>query len=224
MDVHRARAGLVVPLIALSLAACGGGSDDSDTLQGSPNDDEIVGTEDADTIEALAGNDSVEGKGGDDEIDGGEGEDFLYGGDGNDHFVNGEDDAVDVHDCGPGEDVVEKLDTRDELQPSCEKAGWTAKPPSDEPYENAVDVVPQMDGATLAFNVDCPVGAPCEGELELRTPRDRKLLGKVTFTEPGLVQVVANKEGEELIRRGGYVRIVIRSAGINSGFTTFIRR
>ena len=214
----------VLSVTAVTLAACGGGGDGGDGLKGSEKADQIVGTEDDDSIEAGAGDDSVEGKGGDDEIDGGEGKDFLYGGEGDDHFVNGEDDAVDVHDCGPGNDLVENLDTRDEIQPSCEKAGWTAKPPSDEAYENSVDVVPQLDGATVAFNVDCQVAASCQGELELRTPRDRKLLGKAAFTEAGVVQAVANKEGKELIARGGYVRVVIRSGGINSGFTTFIQR
>lgn len=213
----------VLSVTAVTLAACGGGGDDGgDGLKGSEKADQIVGTEDADTIEALGGDDSVEGRGGDDKINGGEGKDFLYGGAGDDHFVNGEDDAVDVHDCGPGSDLVENLDTRDEIQPSCEKAGWTAKPPTDEAYENSVAVVPQVDGSTVTFEVEC--AAACDGALELRTPRDRKLLGESAFKAPGPVTATLNKEGKELIGRGGYVRVVIRSGGINSGFTTFIQR
>jgi hypothetical protein len=213
-------------LAAAALTGCGGGGDGDGALRGGAQDDQLTGTEGADTIAAEDGEDVVEGKGGDDEIDGGAGPDFLYGGDGDDRFVESEDDEVDVHDCGPGADRVAEPDTRDELLPSCEDAGWTAKPPGDDPFENTITVQPAVGAGRAEFEGTCPAG--CAGEVELRTPRDRVLLGSGRFQlaagTPGAITAALNADGDELVRRGGYFRVVLRSGEVNSGFTTFLRK
>lgn len=217
---------VTVALATAALGGCGGGDDGGGPLRGSAQDDRLTGTEEADTIAAEGGDDVVEAKGGGDEIDGGDGADFLYGGDGDDRFVESEDDAVDVHDCGPGEDRVTEPDTRDELLPSCEEAGWTAKPPGEDPFENTIAAQPTLGPGQAEFEGTCPAG--CAGEIELRTPRDRVLLGRGRFRlaagTAGPIETSLNRDGEELVRRGGYVRVVLRSAMVNSGFTTFLKK
>jgi hypothetical protein len=217
---------LVLMLTVALLAGCGGGDGDDGSLTGSAQDDQLVGTEQADTIDGAAGQDVIEGRGGDDEIRGGDDADFLDGGDGADRFLESEDDAVDVHDCGPGDDVVAEPDARDEILPSCEQAGWTAVPPSDEPFENTIAVAPELGRGHVDFEANCPNS--CTGEIELRTPRDRLLLGKGNFQlaggRAGSIRSSFNDDGDDLAARGGYVRVVLRSGGVNSGFTTFLRK
>jgi hypothetical protein len=220
-----ARPRLVLVLTAALLAGCGGGGGDG-SLTGGPKDDKLVGTEDADTIDGAAGEDVIEARGGDDEIRGGDDEDFLDGGDGADRFLESEDDAVDVHDCGPGQDVVAEPDARDEILPSCERAGWTAKPPGEEPFENTISVAPEIGGGHADFEASCPKG--CTGQIELRTPRDRLLLGRGDFQlaggRAGSIRSSFNHDGDELLARGGYVRVVLRAGGVNSGFTTYLKK
>jgi hypothetical protein len=211
---------LALVLLA-ALAGCGGGG--AADLTGGPGDDKITGTAGADVIDARGGKDVIEGKGGDDRITGGDEADFLYGGDGNDRFLADEDDAVDVHDCGAGADVVEEPDARDQLLPNCERAGWTDRPPG-VAYDNRIDVQPAISGGSAEFHLRCP--RRCTGVLELRTPSDRRLLGKGRFklaaARTDAVRAAVNARGRELIGRGGYVRVVLRSGGVNSGFTTFL--
>ena len=122
------------------MAGCGGGDDGgSDEVAGTDADDKLTGTDGDDKLDAGAGEDVVQGGAGNDEITGGDDPDFLYGGDGDDRFLASEDDAVDVHDCGEGEDVVTEPDARDQLFPTCETVHWTNRPPG-EPYENTMSV------------------------------------------------------------------------------------
>jgi hypothetical protein len=226
---------LAIALVALGALAgslvvtgCGGGGGSgSSVVKGTDGDDQLTGDEGDDEFAAGAGKDVVEGKGGNDTIDGGEDADFLYGGDGDDKFGDNEDDAVDVIDCGPGKDSITKPDARDELLPSCEDAGWTSKPLSEQVYENTITVAPDLGPGSAVFTATCPQKA-CDGDLELRTPHDRRLLGKGTFTlakgQASPVSVTLNKRGDELVKRSGYVRVVIRANGVNSGFTTFFRK
>lgn len=211
---------------ALLVSGCGGDSGSS-VIEGTGGDDQLTGGDGDDEFAAGAGKDVVEGRGGNDKIDGGPDDDFLYGGDGDDTFPESEDDAVDVIDCGAGKDSVAKPDARDELLPSCEEAGWTAKPLGETPYENTISVAPKLSAGRAEFTATCP-DEPCQGEFELRTPTDRKPLGQGNFTlakdQASPILVTLNKRGDELVKRSGYVRVVIRSNGVNSGFTTFFKR
>ena len=216
---------LVLVAGGLAVTGCGGGDDGgSDEVTGTDGDDKLTGTDGDDTMDGGAGEDVVQGEAGNDEITGGGDPDFLYGGDGDDRFLASEDDAVDVHDCGEGTDVVTEPDARDQLFPSCETAHWTNRPPG-EPYENTMSVQPKREGSTLVFEATCPDG--CTGVIELRTPTDRKLLGEgridLAAGEPGTVRAAITKLGEERLA-GGYVRVVLRSEGVNSGFNTFVER
>lgn len=203
----------------------GSGGLRADSVIGTPEDDQLSGTEGDDFLFAGNAKDSVKGRGGDDRIAGGDDEDFLYGGAGNDRFLMSEDDAVDVHDCGAGKDLVAKPDTRDELLPDCEEAGWSAVPLSEASFENTLTVTPALAPRTADFEGSCPDA--CEGVIELRTPRDRRVIGKGRFRlaagERGRVRAVLSKSGDEFVRRGGYVRVVLRSRLVNTGFTTFIQ-
>jgi hypothetical protein len=211
-------------LACVALAGCGGGDDGGGGVTGTAEDDKLTGTAGDDVLDAKEGEDVVEGQAGNDEITGGPDADFLYGAEGDDTFLESEDDAVDVHDCGAGEDFVAEPDTRDQLLPSCEEAAWTARPPSEEAYENKVKVKPTISAGAAAFEGTCPDG--CSGVVELRTENDRKLLGEGKFElaagEPGPIESSVNRRGEELMGSGGYFRIVLRSQGINSGFTTYL--
>ena len=218
--------------LALALAAggfaitgCGGGDGDgSDEVTGTDGDDKLTGTGGDDKMDGGAGEDVVQGEAGNDEIAGGDDPDFLYGGDGDDRFLETEDDAVDVLDCGEGEDVVTKPDARDQLFPSCETVHWTNRPP-EEPYENTISVQPTREGSALAFKATCP--ERCRGVIELRTQTDRKLLGQGRFDlaagTPGTVRASVNRLGKQRLA-GGYVRVVLHSEGGNSGFNTFIEQ
>ena len=216
------RTALIVLAAGVALAGCGGG-DDNDGLTGGAGDDKITGTSGADVIDGKAGEDVLEGEDGNDEITGGDDADFVYGGAGDDRFPDSEDDAVDVHDCGEGKDLVAQPDARDQLLPNCEEAGWTARAPG-EPYENTIAVRPVVQGRAVEFGAACPSG--CAGVLELRTPTDRKLLGRGRFDLAAGVQGAIGgrltERGEELFARTGYFRIVLRVDGVNSGFTTFL--
>ena len=218
---------VVIVLAAGGLAVTGCGGDDdggSGEVTGTDGDDKLTGTDGDDKMDAGAGEDVVQGEAGNDEITGGDDPDFLYGGDGDDRFLASEDDAVDVHDCGAGEDVVAEPDARDQLFPSCETVHWTNRPPG-EPYENTMSVAPRRDADALVFEATCPNG--CTGAIELRTPTDRKLLGEGRFDlaagEAGTVRASVTRLGEERLANG-YVRVVLRSEGINSGFNTFIEQ
>lgn len=206
---------------AIALSACGGGG--SDGVTGSDGDDKISGTSGADVLDGKAGEDVIEGQAGDDEITGGDDADFLYGGPGDDRFLASEDDAVDVHECGDGKDFVAEPDARDQLLPDCEEAAWTDRPPG-EPYANRIDVAPEVRARSVAFEAACPGG--CSGVLELRTPSDRKLLGRGRFDlaagSPGMIEARLTSRGREMF--GGYFRIVLRAGGVNSGFTTYLGR
>jgi hypothetical protein len=219
-------------LLATGVVGGGGGSG-NDSLTGGPGDDKLSGTEGDDVLSGLGGADVVEAKGGDDTIDGGDGADFLYGGAGDDRFVESEDDALDVHDCGPGDDVVAEPDTRDQLLPSCERGAWTALPLSEKPYENTMTVKPRISSAAVEFTGTCAEPG-CEGTIELRTPNDRKALGRGRFAlaagKAGPVRVTLDRRG--LVQRGGYIRVVLRARPacggcphpqptVNSGFTTY---
>ena len=220
-------------LAAIAVAAGGvalatglvGGSDDAASLTGGDGEDKLSGTAGDDVLDAGAGDDVVEAEAGDDEIRGGAGRDFLYGGDGDDRFLASEDDALDVHDCGGGRDVVTEPDTRDELLPSCEEARWTAGEADDDGYENTVVLGPRIARGRLAFSAACPERR-CAGAIELRTPNDRKLLGRGRFAlaagPRGPLGAKLTERGREAVARGGYVRVVLRSGGVNSGFTTYV--
>jgi Ca2+-binding RTX toxin-like protein len=101
------------------------GTPGNDTLWGTPNADVMYGKAGNDTLHGRAGNDVVYGNAGDDVLHGGDGRDVLYGGDGNDSIWGGldadieyggpgddtlhslaNDDAVDILDCGPGNDTA----------------------------------------------------------------------------------------------------------------------
>ena len=224
-------------LVATGVVGGDGGSGDR-ALTGSGGDDKLSGTAGDDVLSGLGGADVVEGKGGDDEIDGGDGTDFLYGGDGDDRFLESEDDAVDVHDCGPGTDFVAEPDARDQVLPSCERVAWTARPLDERPYENTMTVKPRISGATAEFTGTCAKPG-CEGTIELRTPNERKPLGRgrvrLDAGSPGPVRVSLNRDGRELVQRGGYVRVVLwarpRCDGCGrpqpkspSGFNTYFAR
>jgi hypothetical protein len=216
---------LAVAAGGLVVAGCGGDENSgSGEVTGTDGDDKLTGTDGDDKMNAGAGEDVVQGEAGNDEITGGDDPDFLYGGDGDDRFVASEDDAVDVHDCGPGEDVVTEPDARDQLFPTCETVHWTNLPPG-EPYGNTMSVEPRREAGALVFDATCPDG--CTGAIELRTPTDRKLLGKGRFDlaagEAGTVSASVTRLGEERLA-DGYVRVVLRSDGVNSGFNTFIER
>jgi RTX calcium-binding nonapeptide repeat (4 copies) len=226
--VRRAAAVLLaLTLVAGGLAGAGCGGDEgngSDEVIGTDDDDKLTGTGGDDKMDGGAGEDVVQGEAGNDEITGGDDPDFLYGGDGDDRFLETEDDAVDVLDCGEGEDVVTKPDARDQLFPSCEIVHWTDRPP-EEPYPNTISVEPKREGDALAFEATCP--ERCSGVIELRTQADRKLLGQGRFDlaagEAGTVRASVNRLGEERLA-GGYVRVVLHSEGGNSGFNTFIEQ
>ena len=215
--------GIALIGLVLAIGAAGCGGDDSDGVAGSAGDDKISGTSGADVLDGKAGEDVIEAQAGDDEITGGDDADFLYGGPGDDRFLASEDDAVDVHDCGDGEDFVAEPDARDQLLPDCEQAAWTDKPPG-QPYENRIDVKPAIQRGAVEFGATCPSG--CAGVLELRTPTDRKLLGKgridLAAGEPGAIRARLTDRGQELFSRSGYFRIVLRVGGVNSGFTTYL--
>lgn len=216
---------LVLGAGGFALTGCGGDDGgDSGEVTGTDGDDKLTGTDGDDKMDSGAGEDVVQGEAGNDEITGGDDPDFLYGGDGDDRFLASEDDAVDVHDCGPGEDVVTEPDARDQLFPTCETVHWTNRPPG-EPYENTMSVEPRREAGALVFDATCPDG--CTGVIELRTSNDRKLLGEGRFDlaagEPGMVGASVTRLGEERLA-GGYVRVVLRSEGINSGFNTFIEQ
>jgi RTX calcium-binding nonapeptide repeat (4 copies) len=225
---RRALAGLLALAVAaggIFVAGCGGGDDSgSGEVAGTEADDKLTGTDANDKLDGKEGEDVVQGEAGNDEITGGDDPDFLYGGDGDDRFLASEDDAVDVHDCGAGEDVVTEPDARDQLFPTCETAHWTNRPPS-EPYTNTMSVAPRREAGALVFDATCPDG--CTGVIELRTPNDRKLLGEGRFDlaagEPGTVRATVTRLGEERLANG-YVRVVLRSDGVNSGFNTFIEQ
>jgi hypothetical protein len=208
-------------LLALALGACGGGSGGA---SGSAGDDKLAGTHGDDAIDGKAGDDVIEAQGGNDRITGGQGADFLYGGPGDDRFLADSDDAIDVHDCGPGDDFITEPDARDQLLPNCERAGWTQVGPGE--FANTIEVQPAVSGRIATFGATCP--QECSGTLELRTPNDRKLLGEGKFHlaagQPGTIRGRLTVRGIDLRARGGYFRIVLRAGGVNSGFTTFVSR
>ena len=212
-------------LLVLALGGCGGGGD-SGTITGGTGDDKLTGTNGDDVLDAGAGEDVVEAEGGNDKITGGDDADFLYGGDGDDTFLASEDDAVDVHDCGDGEDFVAEPDTRDQLLPGCEQAAWRDLPPG-EPYNNKITVEPTLSGRAVEFEGTCPQS--CAGPIDLSTPTDRKLLGRGRFQlsggQPGPITATLTALGEERLGAGSYFRVTLRGApGVHSGFTTFLRR
>jgi hypothetical protein len=216
---------VVIAVLAIALGGCGGG-DGSDPITGGTGDDKLTGTDGDDVLDAGAGEDVVEAGAGNDEITGGEDEDFLYGGEGDDRFLASEDDAVDVHDCGEGEDFVAEPDTRDQLLPGCEEAAWRDLPPG-EPYNNRISVEPQLTGRSARFEGTCPDG--CAGTIDLAAPTDRKLLGRGRFQlaagQPGAIDATLTNLGQERVTAGSYFRVTLRgAAGVHSGFTTFVRR
>ena len=215
--------------------AAGQGSDTAGSGAGGPGedvtgtsgDDRLAGTAGDDVIQAGAGDDRVEGLAGNDQIDGGKGVDNLDAGDGDDVFADSEDDAVDVLNCGPGQDRVSKPDTRDILGGDCEDVGWTARSP-EEPYENTISVSPSISGRTVTFQAACK--ETCEGVIELRTPTSRELLGTGEFElqggEEGTITAELNSQGETHVQSGVNMRVVLRAshgdpaARVDSGFTT----
>jgi len=101
------------------------GTSGNDTLWGTPSADVMYGKAGNDTLHGRAGNDVIYGNAGDDVLKGGDGRDVLYGGDGNDSIWGGldsdieyggagddnlhslaDDNAVDILDCGPGNDTA----------------------------------------------------------------------------------------------------------------------
>jgi len=216
---------VVIAALAIALGGCGGGGG-SDRITGSTGDDKLTGTDGDDVLDGGAGEDVVEAGAGNDEITGGDDPDFLYGGDGDDTFLASEDDAVDVHDCGEGEDFVAEPDTRDQLLPGCEEAAWRDLPPG-EPYNNKISVEPTLTRRTVEFETTCPKG--CAGTVDLATPSDRKVLGHGRFQlaagQPGTVTATLTRLGAERVGAGSYFRVTLRGApGVHSGFTTFVRR
>jgi hypothetical protein len=215
----------LIAVLAISLGGCGGG-DGADTITGGTGDDKLTGTDGDDVLDAGAGEDVVEAGAGNDEITGGEDEDFLYGGEGDDRFLASEDDAVDVHDCGEGEDFVAEPDTRDQLLPECEEAAWRDVPPG-EPYNNTISVAPTLTGRSARFEGTCPEA--CAGTIDLASPTDRKLLGRGRFQlaagQAGPIDAVLTDLGQQRVTAGSYFRVTLRGApGVHSGFTTFVRR
>jgi Ca2+-binding RTX toxin-like protein len=128
---YRALAVAAVCGLALAGAAFGAtkavivGTSGNDTLWGTPNADVMYGKAGNDTLHGRAGNDVIYGNQGDDVLHGGDGNDVLYGGDGNDSIWGGlgadieyggpgddvlhslaNDNAVDILDCGPGNDTA----------------------------------------------------------------------------------------------------------------------
>lgn len=214
-----------IAAVLVALAGCGGG-DGSGPITGGTGDDKLTGTDGDDVLDAGAGQDVVEAGGGNDEITGGEDDDFLYGAEGDDRFLASEDDAVDVHDCGEGNDFVAEPDTRDQVLPSCEEAAWRDAPPG-QPYNNTISVQPTITGRTIEFEAKCPES--CAGTIDLATPTDRRRLGQGRFQvpggQPGPITASLTAQGEEVLSRGGYFRVTLRGApGVHSGFTTFLRR
>jgi hypothetical protein len=215
----------VIAAVVVALGGCGGGGD-SEPITGGTGDDKLTGTDGNDVLDAGSGEDVVEAGAGDDEIAGGDDPDFLYGAEGDDRFVASEDDAVDVHDCGEGDDFVAEPDTRDQLLPSCEQAAWRDVPPG-EPYNNTISVQPTVTGAAVEFEARCPTG--CAGTIDLATPTDRRRLGHGRFQlaagQPGTISATLTARGEQVLGRGGYFRVTLRGApDVHSGFTTFLRR
>jgi hypothetical protein len=215
----------VIALLALVLGACGGDGDPG-PITGGTGDDKLTGTDGDDVLDAGAGEDVVEAEGGNDQITGGDDPDFLYGGDGDDRFLASEDDAVDVHDCGAGNDFVAEPDTRDQLLPGCEEAAWRDLPPG-EPYDNKISVQPTLAGRRVEFAGTCPKS--CTGTIDLATPTDRKLLGRGRFQlaggQPGPITAMLTALGQQRLQAGSYFRVTLRGGpGVHSGFTTFLRR
>jgi hypothetical protein len=191
----------VIGLVVLGLVGCGGGDDGNGGDSGGSGGPERVKN-------PTQGPDQIKGTPGDDEV------------------AETEDDAIDEIDCGEGEDKVLKPDARDRLT-NCETVGWTAKPLGEAPYENVITVVPIVSPGGAQFTATCPQ-ADCQGELELRTPEERKPLGRGAFNlakgVEGQIVVTLTKRGSELAKSEGFVRVVIRSGGgINSGFSTFFK-
>jgi hypothetical protein len=221
---RRVRRTALIATLAVALAGCGGG--ESSTITGGAGDDKLTGTDGDDVFDAGAGEDVVEAGAGNDEITGGEDADFLYGGDGDDRFLASEDDAVDVHNCGAGADFVAEPDTRDQLLPECEQTAWRDVPPG-EPYNNKISVAPTLGRRTVRFEGTC--AKACAGTIDLATPTDRRRLGQGRFQlaagVPGAITATLTAAGQQLLRRGGYVRVVLRGGpDVHSGFTTFLRR
>jgi Ca2+-binding RTX toxin-like protein len=81
-------------------------------LSGDEGANRIVGTVGGDRIKGGGGEDSIYGEGGADCLEGGPGRDRISGGEGNDE-IRARDNAPDLVDCGPGDDVarVDKSDT-----------------------------------------------------------------------------------------------------------------
>jgi hemolysin type calcium-binding protein len=215
----------LIAALAIALGGCGGG-DGSDTIRGGTGDDKLTGTDGDDVLDGGSGEDVLEAGAGNDELTGGDDPDFLYGGDGDDRFLASEDDAVDVHDCGEGNDFVAEPDTRDQLLPGCEEAAWRDLPPG-EPYNNKISVEPTLTGRTVEWEATCPKA--CAGTVDLATPTDRKLLGRGRFQlaagQPGPVTATLTKLGVERVGAGSYFRVTLRGApGVHSGFTTFVQR
>ena len=216
---------LSAALVMVAMAGCGGGGDPG-PITGGTGDDKLTGTDGDDVLDAGAGEDVIEAQGGNDEITGGDDADFLYGGDGDDRFLASEDDAVDVHDCGAGNDFVAEPDTRDQLLPTCEQAAWRDLPPG-EPYNNKISVQPKLTGRMVEFEGSCPKS--CAGTIDLATPTDRKVLGRGHFQlaggQPGAITATLTALGREHLEAGSYFRVTLRGApGVHSGFTTFLRR
>ena len=216
---------VVIAALAIAVGGCGGG-DDSGPITGGTGDDKLTGTDGDDVLDAGAGEDVVEAGAGNDEITGGDDADFLYGGDGDDRFLAGEDDAVDVHDCGEGTDFVAEPDTRDQLLPGCEEAAWRDLPPG-QPYNNKISVTPTLTSRAVEFEATCPEA--CAGTVDLATPTDRKLLGRGRFQlaagRAGPVTATLTRLGAEHVRAGSYFRVTLRGApGVHRGVTTFVQR
>lgn len=192
---------LVIGLVVLGLAGCGGGDDGGGGDGGGGSGGEVKNP--------TAGPDQIAGSEGDDRI------------------LETEDDAIDEIACGEGEDRVLKPDARDRLDASCETVGWTSKPLSEALYENEITVTPVISPGSAQFTATC-LEADCTGDLELRTPDQRKPLGKGSFNlakgQEGQIVVTLDARGARLVQRSGLVRVVIRSGGVNSGFTTFFAK
>jgi Ca2+-binding RTX toxin-like protein len=128
---YRVFAVAAVTALALGGAAFGAtkavivGTPGNDTLWGTPNADVMYGKTGNDMLHGRAGNDVINGNAGDDVLHGGDGRDVLYGGNGNDSIWGGldadieyggpgddtlhslaNDNAVDILDCGPGNDTA----------------------------------------------------------------------------------------------------------------------
>jgi Ca2+-binding RTX toxin-like protein len=209
----------------------------ADHVVGSAAGEFIVGERGADEIRAFGGDDRLRGEGGADRLYGGRGDDIADDLD--------TDDAVDIHSCGAGSDVVGLTDKRDRLRHSCEDGAWSSQPNTGD--FSRITAHPTIRGRRAIFESTCREDPRCKGRIRLVAADTRELLGTGSFrfkryrgNDPDAAprhDIVAELTdlGVERLERGTRVRVVIVSRWdcmgclnppppARTGFTTRMKR